>query len=546
MLSLPHELRIANAAAVLDGPYGEVTHRARQLGLSRQALYRDTQAVLHTLNGSDSQQQLLQLREQADGLFGRLAKLETQLSQAFLLDDDCLAAFASTAQAEGVSLPVVRRLLATLLAKPGAETASPTRRPPSVARLGRLTQEAARRSTALLTVLDQFSRACVEQAAADEIFFGKQPCLMVVEQHSLCWVSGRLAPRRTGEEWAKEFRPLAALRQTTQDGGQGLAKGLMLVNAERVAAGQTPAGAQDDHFHVLREGSHALRRMQGQTSRLMDKAEALARKAARKVRQTGDGRGQGAAAKAWRRAEQAMDAWSTAEKVWSEVGTALRLFTPEGTLNTRATATATLRAVLPRLPGPAWAKARRALQRPELLTFLDQAQKELSGLPVAGELVAAAVRVEGVRRQPEVVRGEGVKAAAMRGVLLAATVALSFSGEAGSRAVTLVRGVLRGVWRASSLVECINSVARMQQGRHRKMTQGLLDLKRLYWNCRSFRTGPRRGKSPYEHLGLRMPCGDWWEMLRLTPEQLREQLQAAQIAAPAPPPQELSAQVVAA
>jgi hypothetical protein len=28
-------------------------------------------------------------------------------------------------------------------------------------------------------------------------------------------------------------------------------------------------------------------------------------------------------------------------------------------------------------------------------------------------------------------------------------------------------------------VECVNSVARMQQARHRKMTQGLLDLKRL-------------------------------------------------------------------
>jgi len=35
-----------------------------------------------------------------------------------------------------------------------------------------------------------------------------------------------------------------------------------------------------------------------------------------------------------------------------------------------------------------------------------------------------------------------------------------------------VNRVLCGVWRASSLVECVNSVARMQQSRHRKMTQG--------------------------------------------------------------------------
>ena len=91
---------------------------------------------------------------------------------------------------------------------------------------------------------------------------------------------------------------------------------------------------------------------------------------------------------------------------------------------------------------------------------------------------------------------------------------------------------MRGAWRASSLVECINSVARMQQSRHRKMTQGLLDLKRLYWNCRAFRTGPRRRKSPYELQGLPLPTRDWWELLRWSPEQLRQHLQVASRAVP--------------
>ncbi len=48
--------------------------------------------------------------------------------------------------------------------------------------------------------------------------------------------------------------------------------------------------------------------------------------------------------------------------------------------------------------------------------------------------------------------------------------------------------------RASSVVEGINSVLRMQQGRHRKTTPGMLDLKRLYWNCRRLQTGKRRGR----------------------------------------------------
>jgi hypothetical protein len=546
MLSLPHELRIANAAAVLHGPHGAVTQRAHQLGLSRQALYRDTQAVLHTLHGHDSRPQLQQLGDEAAALRDRVAALQDRLADAVLLDDDRVAAFASTAQAEGVSLPVCRRLLAVLLDRPATDAPSPKRRPPSVARLGRLTQEAGRRGAALLAVLDAFSRPRVEQAAADEIFFGKRPCLMVVEQHSLCWVSGRLAASRSGEEWAQEFRQLPRLRQTTQDGGSGLAKGLDLVNHERQARGQAPVAAQDDHFHVLREGTRVLRKMQGRVSRLMGKAEKLDRQMKSKAWHTGDARGKGAAAQAWGRAERALDAWSAAEQAWSEVAEALRLFTPQGALNTAERARGLLAAALPRLSDPAWSKVRRLLQRPQLLAFLGAAQQGMAALPLPAEVVSAAVRVEGLRRRPEQVRGAGVSSGALRGVLLAAGLVLSLSGAVGAQAVAGVRGVVRGAWRASSLVECINSVARMQQSRHRKMTQGLLDLKRLYWNCREFRTGHRRRKSPYELQGLPLPTRDWWELLRWTPEQLRQHLQTPDQVPADPPPQEVSGLELAA
>jgi hypothetical protein len=545
MLSLPPELRIANAAAVLHGPHGQVTQRASQLGLSRQALYRDTDAVLQTLCGYDSQRQLQQLRDQADALRSRVAQLQDLLRDAFLLDEDRLAAFASTAQAEGVSLPVCRRLLVVLMNQPVADEPANKRQPPSVAQLGRMTQQAGRRSTALLTVLDEYSRPCVEQAAADEIFFGKKPCLMVVEQHSLCWVSGRLADSRSGEEWAKEFGQLPRLRQTTQDGGSGLAKGLALVNQQRQRNNQAKVVTQDDHFHVLREGTRVLRKMQGQVSRLMDKADKLDRKMKSKEWHTGNSRGKGAAIQAWRRAEHALDAWSAAEKAWSEVAEALRPFTPQGALNTVERARALLAAAQPRLSDAVWSKVRRSLQRPQLLAFLETAQQGVAALPLPAEVVSAAVRVEGLRRRPELLHGESVSSGALRGVLLAAGLVLSLSGVAGVQAVAGVRGVLRGVWRASSLVECINSVTRMQQSRHRKMTQGLLDLKRLYWNCREFRTGHRRRKSPYELQGVPLPTRDWWELLRWTPEQLRQQLQVANKTA-AEPPQKVSGLEVAA
>jgi hypothetical protein len=75
-------------------------------------------------------------------------------------------------------------------------------------------------------------------------------------------------------------------------------------------------------------------------------------------------------------------------------------------------------------------------------------------------------------------------------------------------------------------VECVNSVARMQQARHRKITQELLDLKRLYWNLRRFRTGRRKDQTPYGLLGLKLPDLSFWEILKLTSEELREKLSA--------------------
>src|SRR5205085_3485166 len=132
----------------------------------------------------------------------------------------------------------------------------------------------------------------------------------------------------------------------------------------------------------------------------------------------------------------------------------------------------------------------------------------------------AALPAEGARRRPQAATGQGAGPAAARGVALVAAVLLWLAGPAGTQALALVRGVLSGVWRASSLVEGVNSVLRMQQARHRKLTPGLLALKRLYWNVHRFRTGKRKRRSPYEHLGLSLPAVSWWELLQWSPEQL--------------------------
>jgi len=83
---------------------------------------------------------------------------------------------------------------------------------------------------------------------------------------------------------------------------------------------------------------------------------------------------------------------------------------------------------------------------------------------------------------------------------------------------------LRQAVRASSAVEGVNSVVRMHQGRHRHVSQGMLDLKRLYWNCRVFREGKRKRRNPYELLGLKLPTSDWWQLLQMDPQELEQKL----------------------
>jgi hypothetical protein len=509
--------RIASAFVVTCGAYGAVTRQADERGVCRQRLYRESAAVVVAIEGTAHRQQIEELEQRVRDLQARVAELVQRFSRAVLLDEDKQAEFAATSQAEGVSLPVAWRLLRVLLEKSN----------PSVAKMGRWTKAASDRATALLAVLDEYSRPLVQQAAADEIYVGGKPILMVVEQVSLCWQSGRLAEHADGANWTQEFQAYPALTQVSRDAGTGLGKGLATVNAKRQQEGLSAVGDQLDHFHTLREGNRALRITKLRAQRAMTTADEAQTELARLERHGQPVAGHAThVAVCWRRAEQCLDDWSHKEQAWQRVQKALRLYTPNGELNDRTGAEAQLAEVLPVLTGAEWAKTKRLLRRAETFTFLERVHKQMTNLPIAREIRDAAVRSEGLRRHPELLQGDNTQAAVTRGLALVWGLILAKAGAAGQAAIDGVRDVLRQTWRASSLVEGINSVVRMQQARHRRMTQGLLDLKRLYWNTREFRTGKRKSKSPYEHLGLRIPNGTWWELLKFSPEQLREQLSA--------------------
>ena len=515
-------VQIASAAVVHFGSFGSVSLYAHQRGVSRQRVYRESCGLIVALEGTAHQQQIDVLHQEIATLRQQLAEDERRLAQSVLLDADRQAEFACTAQADGVSLAVARRLLAVFL---GEQT-------PSVAKLGRWTKAAGAKAGALLSVLDAVSATRVSQAVTDEIYVGGQPVLMVVEPESLCWQSGRLAEHADGASWAEELRPLTALVQITRDAGTGMGKGIKQVNGERQAQQHAPLRDQLDHFHTLREGQRALRHQRTRAQRALTKAEEAQRELDRAARQ---GRSQAGlatvAAKAWRRAEACLDNWTEQERAWKQVQEGVRLFTPLGELNSRTQANAVLAMALPRLTGAEWAKTKRLLLRPETFTFLDRVHEELAAAPVPAELRQAAVDCEGLRRHPELLSNDDPASAARRGVLLVLSSLLALAGLPGEAAVTAVRAILRQAWRASSLVENVNSVVRMQQARHRNLTQGLLDLKRLYWNCRPFEAGRRKNQSPYGHLGVTWPRQRWWELIKLTPEQLTLELSTRKEAA---------------
>jgi hypothetical protein len=344
---------------------------------------------------------------------------------------------------------------------------------------------------------------------------------MVVEPESLCWLTGRMVEARDGLTWAEEFARFPALRAIVRDDGTGLGKGVKLERARRRAAGLPDLDDTLDVFHTLREGGRALRKTWGLATRALERADMAQKGLDRLGRQGRSRQGHGSVTnRLWRQAERAWDQATAAETAWKQGRSAFEFFTPEGRLNDRAQAEVIVAAALPNLSGQAWAKTRRLLLRRESFTFLDQAQGRLAGLGLDPDVLSALLDLEGLRRQPWRL------SAATRAWALVRTAQLTKASPGWREESRRVGAVLRGAWRASSLAECVNSVARMQQARHRRMTQGLLDLKRLYWNLRRFRTGRRKGRTPYGLLGLDLPELSLWEFLKLTPEELREKLSA--------------------
>jgi hypothetical protein len=252
--------------------------------------------------------------------------------------------------------------------------------------------------------------------------------------------------------------------------------------------------------------------------RLWEEAEAAEAASRRAGQQGQDRRGPAARVRrAWVRVTAAFEAYERGAAGWTQARGALAVFRPDGHLNDRQWACPQIAAALPLLGGRDWSKVRGFLEAPESLTFLDRLHRQLAQAEPDAALREELVRLWWLRRHRPRVRvgapgGGGTVAHLVHLLQMVVCQKLSACWATSYRRVSQV---LRQTVRASSAVECMNSVLRMHQGRHRTLRQGLLDLKRLYWNSRPFREGKRQGRRPYELLGLSLPSSDFWDLLKM-------------------------------
>ncbi len=327
------------------------------------------------------------------------------------------------------------------------------------------------------------------------------------------------AADRNAQTWEEQLAAFDRLEFVVSDAAKGIAKAVAQIARSRRDDPTAPTLEHGlDVFHTTMEAHRVLAQHWRRAEVAWEKAEAADIEVARSKRQGIDARGVAQTGRAaWLQAIASLERTERLEAAWRRAHAALDLFGGDGRLNDRSHAAVEIAEALKGLTGPDWSKARNFLNDPRTLSFLDRMHRRL---------VAAEPRPEWREAMAWRwwLRHGRVPSSGPLTRLIHAVGRDGELNEAEQTSYDRVSAVLRDTFRASSAVECMNSVLRMQQSRHRRMTQPMLDLKRLYWNCHRFRCGPRKNACPYQALDLELPTYDFWTLLQADPGELRQRL----------------------
>jgi len=322
-------------------------------------------------------------------------------------------------------------------------------------------------------------------AAADEIFLGQQPLLLMVEPLSLLISGAVLADGRGAEDWEPVFAAMAVLERVVADRGQGIAAAAMQAGVERGA----------DLWHLLHQGQRRLAALESACYRKIEGA-------------CGDASKSKACA-------AALAEFDRLDGLLRRVRRAFDYTTPAGRPNTASRARKEVAEALEAMghseEGRRLAVALCGLRDPRAFAHLEVLEAGLAPLRLEQvgpdrETALARLVAETVawRRNDKTPGCELAKAS---------------SGSLADRVELAVLRVADLAVRASSSVEGVNARVRLVQVARKRLSEDFIHLLAVYHNLKPFGRGSvRAGSTPAQLAGVELPTEDWLALLDLTAE----------------------------
>jgi len=510
-LDLTDRLEIALEYLKQGGFYGVVTDLANAYNTNRQRVYDILDRVLEafqqkspgpTPNPAEAREKrIAELEAETASLGSRIQELEAKQENSVEVTHQRIRDLSLTLSVLPVSYRDIRDVVGLAYGEKYA---------PSEATLCGVVQYYGTISGLILLdveVTSKFLSACI-----DEIFFHQTPILTVVDPDSMAVGACERSQDRTGESWHAVLSHFPNLDYIISDQAKGIAKGIYL------AAGTLGTiQHQSDLYHLLTEVSRTTRRLETRLENLL-KAEEQSwqdwiqgRIYVKTVEKT-----QATVVRQLEFMEQYYQALELLDFAFSPM-------TSDHEVNTRENGRQILSDVIQRLKSLPELQLGiddlvKTLEKraPGCLVFLDQLQRELSVIPVelgedsqftAGEIRELAIQEVCLEHAMADDPSDEVFCAYR--YLWGKIRSLKKLIPAFLQVVSAVRRILYHPKRASSLVECFNSILRPIQQVKKQVTQEFLWLKALHHNMKTFKQGRRKGKSPFQLLGIGFGNQDW-------------------------------------
>lgn len=510
-ITLEDRLEIFSRYWRFSDDYGTVSHLAEEFRTSRQFIYDVAQRVKTALDWRDAGRPAEeQQAEEITRLEHRVRELEAdcnQLTGQLELERTKVQQDRFRLLLELALCPVSQdKIVRCLAAAFGAAGRVST---------GWVNSQLQRAGEAALALLQKAElQQSVREAAVDELFRHRQPILCVIDPQTLLATVPQATANRKGETWQGVLEQYPNLEFVVSDQASGIIKGVNGCGPE--------IAHQYDLFHFKREVRRWLRTQEARCYELMAQVE-QAQQLLTTPRLLDSARIQ--ARHEYRQQAAALDerllAFDWIEVIVNYLDEHLTAYNARRhEIRTKASVEAVLDEVL-LLLGEIKSIPTKPLAaiitgaRPGLLTFLAVLEKRLTQIDVKWSPVTGCRRTAfNAIACAWYYRTHAHRSQKMQRAYLTALVGLEYWSRRLKNFAAVQKEVyaaLDQVVRASSAVECINSLLRPYISVKKHLSAGFLALIALYWNTHPL--AQRGHKTPLELAGVDLGDDDWVRLI---------------------------------